>query len=66
MPSLKKAKFLYPYININNRREMAKGLKRFLDDNVGSFPLKEIRRAIDRGFNEYEKYMAGVRAENAR
>ena len=66
MPSLKKAKFLYPYININNRREMAKGLKRFLDDNVGSFPLKEIRRAIDRGFNEYEKYMAGVRAEGER
>ena len=66
MSSLRDVKFLYPYLNINDRREMAKELKKFFDKYLAEFPMRDIKRAIKRGFTEYEDYMARVRAEGDR
>ena len=66
MPSLSKVKFLYPYLNINDRRETVRELKEFFAGNLASFTKHEIKRAVDRGFAEYDGYMAKVRAEGER
>jgi predicted nucleotide-binding protein (sugar kinase/HSP70/actin superfamily) len=66
MSSLRSVRFLYPYLNINDRREMTKGLFKYLNDNVGKFSRKEISNAIKDGFDEYENYMNSVRREGER
>ena len=66
MSSLRKTRFLYPYLNINSKREMTKGLHKYLNENVGSFSRAEIARAIKRGFDEYDAYMRDLRAEGER
>lgn len=66
MSSLKSVKFLYPYLNINNKREMVRGLYKYLNANVGNFSRSEISNAVKCGFREYDSYMNSVRAEGAR
>lgn len=66
MQSLKKVRFLYPYLNINNKRVLARGLKKFLDKYADTFSPGEIKRAVARGFGEYNKYMESVRREGER
>ena len=58
--SLKKVNFLYPYLNINNKKELSKELFLAL---VGSFNIKksEIRTAVERGFDAYKRWMNDIR-----
>ncbi len=68
MDSLLYKKFLYPYLNINSRRELAEGLKRCLDEAYPSLGLtkNDIMRAVRKGFSEYNAYMNAVRREGER
>ena len=66
MDSLEKTKFLYPYLNINDKRELVKELWEYLCTFFDGIKKSEVRRAVKRGFEEYEKYMAAVRAEGER
>lgn len=66
MSSLAKVRFLYPYLNINSKREMLRGLHGYLKENVGEFSRSEVSRAINRGFAEYAAYMNSVRNEGER
>ena len=66
MESLEKTKFLFPYLNINNRREMAKELKSYLGKFFSGIRPSEIKRAIKVGFDKYESYMAAIRKEGER
>ena len=63
MSSLKQTKFLYPYLNINSKREMTRGLLKYLNENIGGFSRAEVQRAVKRGFAEYDSYMTALRAE---
>ena len=66
MSSLRAVKFLYPYLNINSKREMLRGLHRYLNENVGEFSRNEVSKAIKNGFDEYGSYMNAVRSEGER
>ena len=68
MDSLKDVKFLYPYLNINKKKELAKGLLAMTDFHFANRAIskKEIVRAIENGFCEYDAYMAAVKAEGER
>ncbi len=68
MDSLEKTKFLYPYLNINSRKELARGLKNCLDEAYPSlaFAKGDIARAVKQGFIEYDAYMSAVRREGER
>ena len=66
MDSLSSVKFLYPYLNINHSGELCRGLLEALSESYPEISAKELRRAIKRGFAQYEEYMAAVRREGER
>lgn len=66
MDVLQKVKFLYPYLNINDRRELVRGLHRYLRTFFPEISHGEIHRAVDRGFTAYETYMQALRTEGER
>lgn len=66
LESLAKTKFLYPYLNINSRRELTAGLYRYLRDFYGDIRKSEVARAVKAGMTEYRAYMDAVRKEGER
>ncbi len=66
MEGLKGKKFLYPYLNINDRRELTKELYKHLNQAFGGIPKREIKDAVDYGFTQYNKYMKAVSDEGKR
>ena len=61
------ARFFYPYLNINNKRELARELRTYLERDLGyAISDKEARAAVKAGFSEYDGYMASVRREGER
>lgn len=64
--SLKKTHFLYPYLNINKKRELKRELFKYLNREIGGFKMGEVRAAVKQGFLEYEKYIAAVKKEGER
>lgn len=58
---LKKVKFLYPYLNINDKRQLSKELFLYLKDFYPDIEKAEVRKAVSFGISEYEKYMVAVR-----
>ena len=58
---LKQTKFLYPYLNINDKKELAKGLYKYLSNYFNGISLKEIKNAVIEGFSEYDNYMNAIR-----
>lgn len=66
MDSLKNTVFLSPYLNINNKNELAAELKKYLNEKLGmNFKTSEVKRAVKAGFNAYDTYMADVRKKGA-
>lgn len=63
---LSKVKFLYPYLNINNKKELAKELYTYLAKFFDGITKAEVKSAVDFGLNEYNKYMQAVRDEGAK
>ncbi len=61
MESLKKTKFLYPYLNINNKIELSKGLHKLLNANFGRFTVQEIVKAVKAGYKAYDIWMDDIR-----
>ena len=61
--SLGNVKFLYPYLNINNKRELVKGLHKYLSAELGSFKKSEISRAVGAAFREYRAYMEKIKIQ---
>ena len=66
MESLRGRKFLYPYLNINVKKELVRGLSRYLADFYPDITVKELRHAVNVGFAAYDEYMAAIRAEGER
>jgi len=66
MESLKNTNFLFPYLNINNRRELAKELFSLFKPKYPDLTLKEIKRAVDVGYKEYIKWMDDLHKEGRR
>lgn len=65
MDSLKKASFIYPYLNINKKKELVKELLGVFDLYFANRAItkQEIKRAVDNGFTEYNAYMDAVKRE---
>ncbi len=61
--SLSKTRFLYPYLNINSRRELVNGLISYLSENLEAIPRSEIRKAVKLAFAKYRDYMSALKRE---
>lgn len=66
MESLQKTKFLYPYLNINNQKQLSKELFTLMQDTFGGFRKAEISRAVKVGMDAYVQWMADIRREGER
>ena len=66
METLGDTKFLYPYLNINNRRELVRELKEYLGGFFSGIKIGEIKKAVKAGFEKYEAYMQAIRREGER
>lgn len=66
MDDLAKVKFLYPYLNINNKKELTKELHRYLSGFFDGISKSEVKSAVDYGMQKYAEYMEAVRAEGAK
>ena len=62
MESIKDTVFLYPYLNINNEKRLAKDLREYLAkkgfDGISS---TEMKKAVEFGMKQYADYMQSVR-----
>ncbi|MBE6638784.1 MAG: 2-hydroxyglutaryl-CoA dehydratase [Ruminococcaceae bacterium] len=63
MESLSKVTFLYPYLNINDEKVLAKSLAEALAPVFGKISISDIRKAIKRGNETYENYMRALSQE---
>jgi len=61
--SLAKVRFLYPYLNINDDKYLAKGIFEALQPYCADLTKKEIRAAIKVGRNAYDSFMSAIRKE---
>ena len=66
MDDLSKVKFLYPYLNINNRKELVKELHSYLSGFFDGIEKNEVKTAVDYGMQKYAEYMEAVRTEGAK
>lgn len=63
---LSRVKFLYPYLNINDKKELSKELYAYLAKFFDGITKSQVKSAVNFGLNEYDKYMQAVRDEGAR
>ena len=63
MDDLARTRFLYPFLNINDRRELTKELFACLSPVFRDLTKKEVRQAIDAAFAAYEAHMLSVRRQ---
>ena len=61
MHRLSQVRFLYPYLNINSQKELAKELYQYLKPQWPDLTKKEVKLAVEAGFEQYEAYMQTVR-----
>lgn len=63
LESLGSVRFIYPYLNINNRKELTRELTACLSEYFPGIGITkaQVKRAVNDGFAAYEEYMAAVR-----
>lgn len=66
MDDLAQTHFLYPFLNINNKKELSKELYASLAPVFPSVALKEVRQSVEYAFKAYEAYMDAVRVHGER
>lgn len=60
---LKRIKFLYPYLNINNKRQLTKELFDSLSSYFTGITKSNVKKAVNYGFEKYFEYMNALRTE---
>jgi len=60
MDRLKETKFLYPYLNINDRKLLVRTLLPAVQALDGSITVRELKNAVDAGFKAYDHHMEAV------
>lgn len=60
---LSRVKFLYPYLNINDEKQLAKGLCRYLSEHFEGIKISDVKKAVCEGMKAYTEWMADIRRE---
>ena len=64
--SLKETKFLYPYLNINDEKELTRELTKYLSEAFVRISRREVRAAVAAGMEAYQAWMRDIREEGKR
>ncbi len=59
---LSRVRFLYPYLNINDEKQLTRELTAFLSGTFGGISHGEVAKAVRAGFDAYHGHMEAVRA----
>ncbi len=62
---LANVKFFYPYLNINEEKQLAKGLYNYIKPHYPDISLSEVKRAVKLGLEAYSEWMADIRREGS-
>ncbi len=60
MDSLADKTFLYPYLNINDEKELVRGLYEYLRKHFDGISKQDVRKAVKAGYASHGKYMEAV------
>ena len=63
MDDLERTRFMYPFLNINDRKELAKELYACLSPVFHDLTKKEVRKGVGAAFAAYEAHMLAVRRQ---
>ena len=63
MDRLKETKFLYPYLNINDRKQLVRTLLPAVRELDPTIMAGEVKKAVEVGFRAYEQHMQAVRRQ---
>ena len=58
---LSRVRFLYPYLNINDKRQLAKELREYLGGYFPGITRSEMKWAVEAAFDARDRYAAAVR-----
>ena len=58
---LSRVKFLYPYLNINDKKQLSKELYIYLSRFFADITRSEVKLAVEAGMREYKRYMIAVK-----
>jgi predicted nucleotide-binding protein (sugar kinase/HSP70/actin superfamily) len=61
MESLENTRFLFPYLNINDRKELVRELYKYLSPIYDWITVRALKNAVRTGFEKYNEYMKAVR-----
>ena len=62
--AVKHTRFIYDFVGIHNRREFPKKFTKILNHYMScKFTVKQVKRAADLAYQEYESYMRKVRVQ---
>lgn len=62
--AVKQTRFIYDFVGIHNRREFPKKFTKILNHYMScKFTVKQVKRAADLAYQEYESYMRKVRVQ---
>ncbi|MBQ7399080.1 MAG: 2-hydroxyacyl-CoA dehydratase [Clostridia bacterium] len=66
MDSLRQVEFLYPYLNIENEKELSRGLYEYLSPKYPDITKGDIKKAVKCGYEAHKNYMGAVELEAAK
>ncbi len=66
MDVLRDKRFLYPYLTVNSKKELARGIYNELKPLCKDLTKAEVKKAVDAGFAEYDAYMNDLANEGER
>ncbi|MGI6012737.1 MAG: acyl-CoA dehydratase activase [Oscillospiraceae bacterium] len=66
MESLQNARFWFPYLNINSKKELVRGLLAMFQSDYPEITKRELNRAVETGYAAYDAWMHDIRAEGRR
>ena len=66
MDTLRGKRFLYPYLDVNSPKELAKGLYQSLSKHWPDIKKADVKKAVDAGYAKLDAYMKSVRDEGER
>ncbi|MBQ0097828.1 MAG: 2-hydroxyacyl-CoA dehydratase [Oscillospiraceae bacterium] len=66
MDSLKKTKFLYPYLNLKSEKELSNELYAYLSKYFDFLTLSKVKDAVKCGFSQYREHMNKIYSEGKR
>ena len=65
--AVKQTEFIYDFVGIHNRREFPKKFTKILNRHMScKFTVKQVKKAADLAYQEYENYMRKIRVQTKR